>query len=1058
MGSIAADILWRGRVDRISGGGNAMIKPTDIQSYASLHEGKHNELNIGPLPDSAVGEQVVFTWDSGAFGLCLEDRFVSESYFDEWYSKSEVSISKSTAKAALVSPNHERSIPEGTICTATPLVEVDQSVTSEKSVMKLIPDDAPENDSGLHLGILDAAVPPARVPRTVKVTGHSDSCPVVEPEPLKATADLPSIGDECIVRTQMTSDTGTMAIYQGSDSVRVVIRDVEYPTGETISVQITNHHDYYLSAEPAFSIDDFEKPVQKSDISLDNSDDLPWTIKDGTPIKIRPLAADIPQPDELLVFESLKSGLLAVWDVRSATTENTDISVGSTIELTIDSVTDGRLVGLYEGFPIVCYIDRPLPQSLEGEHLTVVVQSVAPDRATVHLKTPSFSPETQVLIDPIGQTDSHHFGRAGGHLIRVAETDRITIESTFRVAVESVGEISEASVQALRELVQPQDADQSAYIRLPATVGSKQRVADVPVDTSALPDISEPVTLGIESWASDHVVPSIAGLPDVEIPSVDDIVSVRVGEQTNSPITPGVSNELPFELLGPGTDNLTQTYATVVNQNRNNFLAVATTGSDGNHFHQIVDLTGYAYELLAEGEYESARQVLAKITEIPPNNKFLIKAVLQARYALLAATELFTANPVLGVQSTLQEAHDLISTHDGDHLDDVEVHLLRSYTLQIEAVLKCVEAYTQAQEDTDTSLQAIARGARGTQPIAIAIQKLRESVQTVENTPFEAASPSQELLYFIRRFEAEFPYLLNNLEGWRNTHDSDSNPQIWFERILPDTIPDAESAGSIFEISSESDEPDSLWTRPDFAASVIIDESTFDTPQETPRASTDDSEPSKTLSGDRTGSSSSGDGEVSFPGGKHSSTDDSLPVGYSNPSAGSTDTDQAEEGSDGGPTTEPEASTDATGSDTDGRSQPDYLTNITLSDGSPHLRRLRRAAEADATETPVKASTSTSSGSQYQRSQKIRDYALARADGHCEACGETAPFTKPNGDPFLEVHHVDELGDGGADHPDLVVAVCPNCHREIHYGSDGDQLNEALRERLEQGSGSIDGS
>jgi hypothetical protein len=33
--------------------------------------------------------------------------------------------------------------------------------------------------------------------------------------------------------------------------------------------------------------------------------------------------------------------------------------------------------------------------------------------------------------------------------------------------------------------------------------------------------------------------------------------------------------------------------------------------------------------------------------------------------------------------------------------------------------------------------------------------------------------------------------------------------------------------------------------------------------------------------------------------------------------------------------------------------------------------------------------------------------------------------------------------EGGA-----VAACCPNCHRAIHFGKDGDTLNETLREKI----------
>ena len=83
-----------------------------------------------------------------------------------------------------------------------------------------------------------------------------------------------------------------------------------------------------------------------------------------------------------------------------------------------------------------------------------------------------------------------------------------------------------------------------------------------------------------------------------------------------------------------------------------------------------------------------------------------------------------------------------------------------------------------------------------------------------------------------------------------------------------------------------------------------------------------------------------------------------------------------------------------------------------------------------------------------ERSIAVRDYVLARANGACECCGENAPFVRTDGSPYLEPHHIRRLSDGGPDHPAHVGAVCPNCHREIHVGRDGDARNQALQVRV----------
>jgi 5-methylcytosine-specific restriction protein A len=86
----------------------------------------------------------------------------------------------------------------------------------------------------------------------------------------------------------------------------------------------------------------------------------------------------------------------------------------------------------------------------------------------------------------------------------------------------------------------------------------------------------------------------------------------------------------------------------------------------------------------------------------------------------------------------------------------------------------------------------------------------------------------------------------------------------------------------------------------------------------------------------------------------------------------------------------------------------------------------------------------------WRRSQAIRRYALQRAQGQCEACDQPAPFRTPEGEPFLEVHHIQRLSDGGPDHPERVAAICPNCHRRAHYADDAREFNEKLARKIQE--------
>ncbi|MSQ23395.1 MAG: HNH endonuclease [Chloroflexi bacterium] len=84
----------------------------------------------------------------------------------------------------------------------------------------------------------------------------------------------------------------------------------------------------------------------------------------------------------------------------------------------------------------------------------------------------------------------------------------------------------------------------------------------------------------------------------------------------------------------------------------------------------------------------------------------------------------------------------------------------------------------------------------------------------------------------------------------------------------------------------------------------------------------------------------------------------------------------------------------------------------------------------------------------YHRSKAVSVAVQRRADGRCEACGESAPFRTPDGRLYLEPHHTKRLSDGGPDNPKWVIAVCPICHRRAHYASDSMVFNESLKKIL----------
>ncbi|AFM13945.1 HNH endonuclease [Turneriella parva] len=92
----------------------------------------------------------------------------------------------------------------------------------------------------------------------------------------------------------------------------------------------------------------------------------------------------------------------------------------------------------------------------------------------------------------------------------------------------------------------------------------------------------------------------------------------------------------------------------------------------------------------------------------------------------------------------------------------------------------------------------------------------------------------------------------------------------------------------------------------------------------------------------------------------------------------------------------------------------------------------RRERLAKAKIKPLKRK---STATVFQRNPDVVAEVLARAKGRCESCKKPAPFKRvSDGSPYLEVHHLIRLIDGGDDSVANATALCPNCHRRMHFG------------------------
>lgn len=79
----------------------------------------------------------------------------------------------------------------------------------------------------------------------------------------------------------------------------------------------------------------------------------------------------------------------------------------------------------------------------------------------------------------------------------------------------------------------------------------------------------------------------------------------------------------------------------------------------------------------------------------------------------------------------------------------------------------------------------------------------------------------------------------------------------------------------------------------------------------------------------------------------------------------------------------------------------------------------------------------------FERSAQVRNYVLSRAKGECEWCGSKG-FETRAGSIYLETHHIQPLSENGSDTVLNVIALCPNHHREAHFGKDAESFKDEL--------------
>lgn len=101
------------------------------------------------------------------------------------------------------------------------------------------------------------------------------------------------------------------------------------------------------------------------------------------------------------------------------------------------------------------------------------------------------------------------------------------------------------------------------------------------------------------------------------------------------------------------------------------------------------------------------------------------------------------------------------------------------------------------------------------------------------------------------------------------------------------------------------------------------------------------------------------------------------------------------------------------------------------------------------------AKTREATGLVFQRSSQVRNYVLSRAAGKCEWCGVEG-FETRSGSIYLETHHIQPLSEKGSDTADNLIALCPNHHREAHFGKGSSEFRVSMLQVIKRRNASLD--
>jgi len=433
-----------GKVDRLSGSGNAIVEKGDIECIGSRRQ-PSSEVNLGDLPRQVVGQTVVFAFDGGTYGTCLTERWVTDDYLAEMEGKS--GVNTDTIEIPVVSGSQDivEDIKEEELITASSELYKESIVYEGREIENVVIVECLANDEGdrYFLAVMDGPLVP-RGGTPVTVTGIQGDFVTVESCYTAHEDTHPNIDGEIMVEVVEQLVDETMSVTE--TGIPVFVSTGQYQVENELRVKVIEKTESHFVGEVVLDVDRESVGVDELDTAaVENRGHNKRIIWNGIPIDVTPVQIDDLEPNGLVITGKNAEAVEAKWDLPRAVEDDVSIQAGNKITFEIRDANGYSCIGSYHGYPVVCSGIRAFPVECEGKRIRGVIENIEPDKATVSLQP---LPETkqELELEILGVSSRNGVAVVDEYLVRLPEVRFVSAGDEVSVVVTNRGgDITEVS-------------------------------------------------------------------------------------------------------------------------------------------------------------------------------------------------------------------------------------------------------------------------------------------------------------------------------------------------------------------------------------------------------------------------------------------------------------------------------------------------------------------------------------------------------------------------------------------------------------------------------------